>query len=191
MQRVYPAGGRPTRHDADVCEHSFVTAQGSAYMRFRRALDRGNVTQALSAASELRLVSLAEALELTLLLVDGDLEKYNRAALRWHVRFVERDEERGHPRDPGSARASDGDPGGRSVHLISPAVPQSQAGPERDGCLQGAHSQRQLDHLEAVAALSVRASEAAAIRCSPMPSSCSSARAISPSRLNCANRGSP
>ena len=44
-------------------------------MRFRRALDRGNVTQALSAASELRLVSLAEALELTLLLVDGDLEK--------------------------------------------------------------------------------------------------------------------
>ena len=58
-------------------------------MRFRRALDRGNVTQALSAASELRFVSLAEALELTLLLVDGDLEKYNRAALRWHVRFVE------------------------------------------------------------------------------------------------------
>jgi hypothetical protein len=28
-------------------------------------------------------------LELTLLLVDGDPEKYNRAALRWHVRFVE------------------------------------------------------------------------------------------------------
>ena len=31
---------------------AFVTAQGSAYMRFRRALDRGNVTEALSAASE-------------------------------------------------------------------------------------------------------------------------------------------
>jgi hypothetical protein len=58
-------------------------------MRFRRALDRGNVTEALSAASELQFVSLAEALELTLLLADGDLEKYNRAALRWHVRFVE------------------------------------------------------------------------------------------------------
>jgi hypothetical protein len=65
-----------------------VTAQGSAYMRFRRALDRRNVTEALSAA-ELQFVSLAEALELTLLLADGDLEKYNRAALRWHVRFVE------------------------------------------------------------------------------------------------------
>jgi hypothetical protein len=34
-------------------------------MRFRRALDRGNVTEALSAASELDFVSLAEALELT------------------------------------------------------------------------------------------------------------------------------
>jgi hypothetical protein len=67
----------------------FVTAQGSAYMRFRRALDRGNVTEALSSAAELDFVSLAEALELTLLLADGNLEKYNRAALRWHVRFVE------------------------------------------------------------------------------------------------------
>ena len=58
-------------------------------MRFRRALDRSNVTEALSAAAELQFVSLVEALELTLLLADGDLEKYNRAALRWHVRFVE------------------------------------------------------------------------------------------------------
>jgi DNA-binding FadR family transcriptional regulator len=74
---------------ADVCEHAFVIAQGSACMRFRRALNRGNVTEALSAASELDFVSLAEALEVTLLLAAGDLEKYNRAALRWHVRFVE------------------------------------------------------------------------------------------------------
>src|SRR6186713_3002666 len=58
-------------------------------MRLRRALDRGNVTEALSAASELDFVSLAEALELTLLLADGNLEKYNRAAVRWHVRFTE------------------------------------------------------------------------------------------------------
>ena len=59
-----------------------MTAQGSAYMRFRRALDRGNVTEALSAASELQLVSLAEALELTLLLADREPEKYDRAAAR-------------------------------------------------------------------------------------------------------------
>ena len=68
-------------------EHLFVTSQGSAYMRFRRALDRGNVTEALSAVSELQFVGLAEALELTLLLADGEREKYERAALRWHVRF--------------------------------------------------------------------------------------------------------
>src|SRR6185369_8486837 len=70
-----------------LCEHPFVTAQGSAYMRFRRALDRGNVTEALSAASELQFVALAEALELTLLLADHEPEKYERAAARWHLRF--------------------------------------------------------------------------------------------------------
>jgi hypothetical protein len=67
----------------------FVTAQGSAYTRLRRALDRGNVTEALSAASELQFVSLAEALELTLLLAGGEPEKYERAAARWHLRFAQ------------------------------------------------------------------------------------------------------
>jgi hypothetical protein len=65
-----------------------VTAQSSACHRFRRALDRGNVTEALSAASELQFVGLAEALELALLLADGDPEKYEQAALRWHARFM-------------------------------------------------------------------------------------------------------
>jgi flavin reductase (DIM6/NTAB) family NADH-FMN oxidoreductase RutF len=58
-------------------------------MRFRRALDRGNVTEALSAASELQFVSLAEALEVTLLLAENQPERYERAAVRWHVRFVQ------------------------------------------------------------------------------------------------------
>jgi hypothetical protein len=58
-------------------------------MRFRRALDHGNVTEALSAASEVGFVGLAEALELTLLLADREPEKYDRAAVRWHVRFVQ------------------------------------------------------------------------------------------------------
>jgi hypothetical protein len=57
-------------------------------MRFRRALDHGNVTEALSAADELRFVGLAEALELTLLLADEEDARYGRAALRWHARFV-------------------------------------------------------------------------------------------------------
>jgi hypothetical protein len=63
-------------------EHAFLSAQGSAYMRFRRALDRGNVTEALSAASELQFVSLAEALELTLLLVGSEPDKFSRAVVR-------------------------------------------------------------------------------------------------------------
>jgi hypothetical protein len=74
--------------DPSIWEHLFVTSQGSSFMRFRRALDRGNVTEALSAASELQFVGLAEALELTLLLAEGDPDKYERAAVRWHVRFV-------------------------------------------------------------------------------------------------------
>jgi hypothetical protein len=58
-------------------------------MRFRRALDRANVAEAMSAASELQFVGLAEALELTLLLVDGQPDKYERAAGRWHARFLQ------------------------------------------------------------------------------------------------------
>ena len=58
-------------------------------MRFRRALDRGNVTEALSAASELQFIALAEALELILLLADREPEKYERAAVRWHRRFAQ------------------------------------------------------------------------------------------------------
>jgi hypothetical protein len=54
----------------ELCEHLFVTAQGSAYTRLRRALDRGNVTEALSSASELEHVGLTEALELCLLLIE-------------------------------------------------------------------------------------------------------------------------
>jgi hypothetical protein len=65
-----------------------VTSQGSAYARFRRALDRGNVTEALSAARELQFVGLAEAPALTLLLADGEDARYERAALRWHARFA-------------------------------------------------------------------------------------------------------
>ena len=74
---------------AEPCEHVFLTAQGSACMRSRRALDRGNATEALSAASELQFVGLAEALEVTLLLADAEPEKYERAAARWHLRFAQ------------------------------------------------------------------------------------------------------
>jgi hypothetical protein len=74
--------------DRHGCEHVFVTTQGSFYGRFRRALDGGNATEALAAARELRYVGLLEALELCLLLRDKAPEKYSRAAVRWHSRFV-------------------------------------------------------------------------------------------------------
>jgi hypothetical protein len=64
----------------------FVTSQGSAYRRFRRGLDRGNVTEALSAASELEHVGLNEALELCLLLREKKPQRFQRAALLWHGR---------------------------------------------------------------------------------------------------------
>jgi hypothetical protein len=70
-----------------TCEHAFVTSQGSPYMRFRRALDHGNVTEALSSAAELEHVGLNEALELCLLLRDKAPERFSRAALRWHARL--------------------------------------------------------------------------------------------------------
>ena len=63
-----------------------MTSQGSAYGRLRRALDSGNPTIALAAATELEFVSLPDALELELLLVD-DPKRFRRAALRWHSRY--------------------------------------------------------------------------------------------------------
>lgn len=64
-----------------------MTSQASAWSRLRRALDHGNLVEALSAASELESVGLAEALELCLLLRDDDPDRYRRAASRWHGRF--------------------------------------------------------------------------------------------------------
>jgi hypothetical protein len=72
-----------------LCEHVFaVTSEGTAYGRFRRALDRRLASQALIAAAELDHVGLADALELVLLLRDEQPAKYERAALRFHARFV-------------------------------------------------------------------------------------------------------
>jgi hypothetical protein len=64
-----------------------LTSQGSPYTRLRRALDHGNLTEAVSAAGELENVGLVEALEVCLLLCDRAPEKYGRAALRWHGRY--------------------------------------------------------------------------------------------------------
>jgi hypothetical protein len=65
-----------------------VGSEASPYGRLRRALDQGNTLAALSAAAELQTVALTDALELLLLLADGDERRFRRAALRWASRYM-------------------------------------------------------------------------------------------------------
>ena len=58
-----------------------------AYSRFRRSLDNGNLLAARAAATELQHVGLAEALELTLLILAKEPARFRVAALRWHARY--------------------------------------------------------------------------------------------------------
>ena len=59
-----------------MCEHVFVTSEGSAYARFQRALPQ---------------VRLDDALEVCVLLRDREPQRYEAAAVRWIARFcVER-----------------------------------------------------------------------------------------------------
>ena len=51
-----------------MCEHAFVTTQGSPLTRMRRAIRLGSVEVALLAAGELNHVGLDDALGLCLLL---------------------------------------------------------------------------------------------------------------------------
>lgn len=66
----------------------FVTSDGSAYGRFRRALEVGNELLVFAAARELPRVGLEDALRICLLIRDGDPERYERAAVRWLGRFA-------------------------------------------------------------------------------------------------------
>jgi hypothetical protein len=65
-----------------------MTSQGSAYGRLRRGLQQRSVVVAMSAAGELDHVSLADALELVLLLAEAGDARYPRAAARWHGRLA-------------------------------------------------------------------------------------------------------
>ena len=66
-----------------------MTSQGTAYGRFRRSLDAGQVLSALAAAAELPAVTLEDALELCLLLAEEGHDRYLGAARRWLSRFAE------------------------------------------------------------------------------------------------------
>lgn len=65
-----------------------MTSEGSAYTRFKRALDTGNLNLIRAAAAELPRVSLPDALEVCLLLRDNDQSRFEKAAVRWLGRFA-------------------------------------------------------------------------------------------------------
>jgi predicted AAA+ superfamily ATPase len=67
-----------------------MTSQGTAHARFTRAIKRGHLLAAETAARELGALSLSDALALVLLYEGEGDEKFERAARRW-VRRVQID----------------------------------------------------------------------------------------------------
>jgi hypothetical protein len=64
-----------------------VTAQGSPYARFKRALAAGDLFLIRTAAAELPQIGLADALAICLLLCGSEPETYERAVVRWLGRY--------------------------------------------------------------------------------------------------------
>jgi hypothetical protein len=65
-----------------------VAGKGSLRGNFQRAIDRRQLLAAEAAARQLAPLSLADALALTLLIAENDPSRFDRAAPRWHARFV-------------------------------------------------------------------------------------------------------
>jgi hypothetical protein len=60
-----------------------MTASGSPYARFQRALATGNVDVVRMAAAELPRIGVAEAAAILLVIQRSDPGQYERAAIRW------------------------------------------------------------------------------------------------------------
>jgi hypothetical protein len=74
-----------------LCEHRFVTAQGSPATRFDRAIQRRSLINAELAAREMTEVSLVQALQLVVLYAERGEPRFERAAVRWLGRlFLEK-----------------------------------------------------------------------------------------------------
>jgi hypothetical protein len=69
-------------------EHTFVTAQPHAYIRFRRAIERRALWMAEDAARELPNLPLEDALQLVHLYFERGSPKAEPAARRWLVRYL-------------------------------------------------------------------------------------------------------
>jgi hypothetical protein len=70
------------------CEHTFVTAQPQAHVRFRRAIERRALWLAEDAARELPGLALEDALQLVHLYAERGSPKYEKAAMRWLERYI-------------------------------------------------------------------------------------------------------
>lgn len=70
-------------------EHTFVTAEAHAHVRFRRAIEHGALWMAEDAARELANLPLEDALELVHLYAERGSPKYEAAARRWLQRYLE------------------------------------------------------------------------------------------------------
>jgi hypothetical protein len=70
------------------CEHAFVTSQGHAYSRFRRALLTKNLRLIDAAAAELLHVPLDDALRILIVMAEKRDPRLERAAVRWIGRLL-------------------------------------------------------------------------------------------------------
>jgi hypothetical protein len=70
------------------CEHTFLTAQPRAHVRFRRAIERRALWLAEDAARELPNLPLEDALKLVYLYAEKESPKFEPAARRWLVRYL-------------------------------------------------------------------------------------------------------
>lgn len=77
------------------CEHTFVTAEAHAHVRFRRAIERRALWMAEDAAREMPELPLQDALQLVHLYAERGSPKFERAAMRWLERYLS---EEGTPR---------------------------------------------------------------------------------------------
>ena len=65
-----------------------MTAQGHPRAIFSRAIEHGNLVVAEASAREIGSLTLEEALRLLFLFAEKDPIRYERAALRWLIRYV-------------------------------------------------------------------------------------------------------
>jgi hypothetical protein len=72
----------------EPCEHTFLTAQPHAHVRFRRAIERRALWLAEDAARELPNLSLPDALQLVHLYAERGSPKFEPAARRWLIRYL-------------------------------------------------------------------------------------------------------